>query len=123
MAINKTISILGSTGSIGTQTLEVIDNSNIEYKINSITANNNIDLLGEQIEKYNPKRAVICNLDKFKDFNSIYNGPTEILYGDDGLDVVVNDTSNDLIISSLVGFSGVIPTLKAIKNKIKIVFN
>lgn len=116
----KTISILGSTGSIGTQSLEVIDKSKLEFTINSLTANNNIKLLSQQIDKYKPKRAVICNLEKYNEFTSTYSGSTEILYGDTGLENVVDDTDNNLIISSLVGFSGVIPTLKAINNNINV---
>lgn len=116
---NRNISILGSTGSIGTQTLDVITKSN-NININYLTTNTNIELLEKQCKLFNPKGLVITDEESFINFKSStsYNG--QILYGDEGLLEVSSDTSTDLLVSSLVGFAGVVPTLNAINNKIDV---
>jgi len=120
MEKNRSISILGSTGSIGTQTLDVISESN-SIEIDFLTTNRNIELLELQCQKFNPKvGVVVCDEDKYYEFknNTSYKG--EILFGSEGLDRLSSNKSTDLIVSSLVGFAGVIPTLNAIKNGIDI---
>ncbi len=110
----KKISILGSTGSIGTQALDVISR-NPGLAINYLTANGNIDLLEKQIESFNPRGVVISNEDSYKTFkkNSRFKG--EILFGREGLIEAAVADDNDIILSSLVGFAGVEPTLAAVK--------
>lgn len=115
----RNISILGSTGSIGTQTLDVISQSQ-NIKINYLTTNSRIDLLEEQCNAHIPKGVVISDYDAFKKFKSNTNFKGEIHFGDEGLDIVTSDKSTDLLISSLVGFAGVIPTLNAINNNIDV---
>jgi 1-deoxy-D-xylulose-5-phosphate reductoisomerase len=110
----KSISILGSTGSIGTQTLDVIKKKPENYKINWLTTNSNIDLLKEQIKQFSPFGVVIANEEKYTEFKNKANFSGEILCGKDGLIQVGKDDS-DLLVSSLVGFAGVRPTLEAIK--------
>ncbi len=120
MEKNRSISILGSTGSIGTQTLEVVSESE-SIEIDFLTTNGNIELLESQCHKFNPNiGVVICDESKYFEFrkNTSYKG--EVLFGSDGLDKLTSNETTDLIVSSLVGFSGVIPTLNAIKNGIDI---
>jgi 1-deoxy-D-xylulose-5-phosphate reductoisomerase len=111
----KTISILGSTGSIGVQTLQVIDSIKESYRIGFLTANNNIDLLAQQIKKYNPVGIVVRDKDACKELHRKidFNGIT--LCGKEGLLEAAGDSINDIVLSALVGFSGVEPTLSAIK--------
>jgi 1-deoxy-D-xylulose-5-phosphate reductoisomerase len=120
MEKNKSISILGSTGSIGTQSLEVISETSgiqIEY----LTTNSNIELLEQQCKIYNPKSGVVvCDEYKYKEFKNSTSYKGEVLFGNEGLSQVTSQEDTDLVISSLVGFSGVIPTLNAIKNGIDI---
>ncbi len=110
----RTISILGSTGSIGVQALDVLDSISDNFRIAYLTANTNIDLLSEQIKKFNPIGVVVGNkelslrLKRLIDFNGI------VLYGKEGLIEAASDNINDLVLSALVGFSGVEPTMAAI---------
>ena len=115
-----TISILGSTGSIGIQTLEVIDSYAEQFDIKYLTSNTRIDLLAKQIKKYRPYGVVITDEAAYKKFIDSTDFKGEILFGSEGLDKVTSDKSNDLIISALVGFAGVLPTLNAIRHKIDV---
>lgn len=112
--MNKTISILGSTGSIGEQTLSVIDQSDC-YSVGYLTVQSNIQKLEQQALKYNPIGVVITSESHYNEFkkNSSYKG--KILFGVDGLCEAACSEDTDILMSSLVGFSGVIPTLEAIK--------
>lgn len=115
----RNISILGSTGSIGTQTLEVISESQ-NIKINYLTTNSNIALLEEQCKLFNPKGVVVSDYDSYFQFKNQSSFKGKILFGSEGLEEVSSDKSTNLLVSSLVGFAGVIPTLQAIENKIDI---
>ncbi len=110
----KVISILGSTGSIGRQTLDVIAQKPKNYKINWLTTNSNIDLLESQTKKFLPNGVVIASEKNYKEFKKKTNFSGEILCGKDGLTHLASQ-NNDLLVSSLVGFAGVEPTLHAIK--------
>ncbi|MCX7735178.1 MAG: 1-deoxy-D-xylulose-5-phosphate reductoisomerase [Candidatus Kapabacteria bacterium] len=116
----KKISILGSTGSIGLQSLEVIDLINDNYKINFLTANTKIDLLAKQVEKYHPVGVAISDEASYWEFKRKYNFDCKVLCGEEGVAEAAAYSENDIIIQALVGFSGVKPTLEAISNKIKI---
>lgn len=112
----KTVSVLGSTGSIGVQTLDVISRLNDEFEIGYLTTNTKTDILLNQIKQFNPKGIVIVNENSYRDINSRLNGYTgTILCGEEGLIEAASDTCNDLVVSALVGFSGVKPTLAAIE--------
>ncbi len=116
--MKKHIAILGSTGSIGTQTLEVIDAHPNHFVASVLTANNNVDLLIEQCLKYAPKTAVITNqahYNKLKE--ALTNTPTTALAGEDALSEVVTAPEIDIVLTALVGYSGLRPTLSAIKAK------
>ncbi len=112
--MQKTISILGSTGSIGEQTLSVIDQS-VGYSVGYLTAQSNIQKLEQQALTYNPLGVVITSEPHYNEFkkNTSYKG--KILFGVDGLCEAACSDETDLLMSSLVGFSGVVPTLEAIK--------
>jgi len=112
----KRIAILGSTGSIGTQALEVIEEQNHLYEAYVLTANNSADLLIEQARKYNPAAVVIANdlhYDKVKD--ALADLPIKVYAGTDALCQVVQDDNVDIVLASMVGFAGLRPTISAIK--------
>ena len=112
----KRIAILGSTGSIGTQALEVIEEQNHLYEAYVLTANNSADLLIEQARKYNPATVVIANdlhYDKVKE--ALADLPIKVYAGADALCQVVQDENVDIVLASMVGFAGLRPTISAIK--------
>jgi 1-deoxy-D-xylulose-5-phosphate reductoisomerase len=115
-----TVSILGSTGSIGVQTLEVIDHHPEQFEIRYLTTNKRIDILAAQIKRYNPYAVVIGDEKAYKKFKETVSFGGKILYGTEGLNEAASDTANDLVISALVGFAGVVPTLSAIRNGIDV---
>lgn len=112
--------ILGSTGSIGTQVLEVVRQHPDKFEIIALSANNNWEEFAVQIQEFRPKVAVICNQNHFKDLNDEINTDTEILSGADQLISLVQRDDVDTILNSLVGFSGFIPTIEALKANKKV---
>lgn len=114
--IKRNISILGSTGSIGQQTLDVLSSLNSNFEISFLSANKNFKLLNEQAKKYRPKAVIITNYDAYKEFLKISDFSGDVFFGDDGIAEAISKYNNDLIVSALVGFSGVTPTLQAIRN-------
>lgn len=112
--MKKKISILGSTGSIGTQALEVIEKLGDKFEIISLSAGGNIDLLNEQITKFHPKSVCVSkNADKVI-------GCDKVLSGTEGLDEICSNTENDIILVAVSGKIGLEPTITAIKNHINI---
>ncbi|MCL4140200.1 UNVERIFIED_CONTAM: hypothetical protein GTU68_025974 [Idotea baltica] len=104
----KRIAVLGSTGSIGTQTLEVVREQNQQFCVNVLTANNNVDLLIEQAKTFLPKVVVITNPAKYNKLKEGLNGlDIEILAG----------ATAHVVLTALVGFAGLLPTIAAIKAK------
>lgn len=120
MGNRKQISILGSTGSIGVQTLDVINASKDNIEILYLTANYNIDLLEKQVFEFNPQNVVIVDEKSYKEFKKHTSFKGNILCGKDEVINAASDRNNDLVISSLVGFAGVLPTLSAINNGIDV---
>lgn len=112
--MSKSISIFGSTGSIGVQTLEIVANDYDSFDIKYLTTNKNIKLLIKQIEKFNPYGIVINDYDSYIEFKRDYNFGGKVLYGKEGL-VEAASEKVDVFISALVGFAGVEPTLEAIR--------
>jgi len=116
----KKVSILGSTGSIGCNALDVIDSLNHnEYNIKVIclSTNSRISLLAEQIKKHSPETVVIGDKKAYEEFKSNFSFPeTEILFGNDALSEISGRDNYELLISALVGFSGLKPTVNAIKS-------
>jgi len=115
MVNKKNIAILGSTGSIGRSTLEVISNFSERFRVTYLTAHRNMDLLQEQIQKFKPRAVAVleeCNASVLK---KLTNGSTEIFVGEQGLCEIVSRDDVDIVVSSLVGFAGLKPTLQAIE--------
>src|SRR5574344_1729537 len=117
--MKKKISILGSTGSIGTQTLEVIEKIPDKFEIIALTGGRNIDLLKEQIKKFKPKFACVGQEKDALEIKEEFPD-TKILFGAGGLEEICSNTENDLIEVAVSGKIGLKPTLTAIKNKINI---
>lgn len=112
----KNISILGSTGSIGTQTLDVVDK--LGLNVVALTASTNITLLEEQVRKYKPQLAVVFDEAKAKIFKeNIKDMDTLVLSGMDGLIAAATIASAELVLNSVVGMVGLKPTIAAANAK------
>lgn len=113
------VSILGSTGSIGTQALEVIDDLKGIKNINivGISGNKNIKLLEEQARKYLPKLVAVPNEDDARQLKiSLADTSVEVVSGgSEGLSLIATDPDVDMVLSAIVGFAGLVPTMQAIK--------
>ncbi|HPE76434.1 MAG TPA: 1-deoxy-D-xylulose-5-phosphate reductoisomerase [Draconibacterium sp.] len=114
--MKKRIAILGSTGSIGTQALEVIQQNPEKFEVEVLTANNNVDILIGQAKKFQPNAVVIANPDKYNYVSeALKNEPIKVYAGADALNQVVQMETIDLVLTAMVGYSGLIPTYNAIK--------
>jgi 1-deoxy-D-xylulose-5-phosphate reductoisomerase len=114
--MQKQVAILGSTGSIGTQTLEVIEKNPDHFKLEILTAHNNADVLIAQSRKFLPNHVVISNEDKYHYVSrELSDLPVKVYAGTDALEQIVEMDSVDIVMSALVGFSGLQPTLNAIQ--------
>jgi 1-deoxy-D-xylulose-5-phosphate reductoisomerase len=114
--MKKRIAILGSTGSIGTQTLEVISQNPDHFEVEVLTANNNIELLIAQAKQYQPNVVVItnnCHYDLLKE--ALKDEPIKVYAGKEALEQVVQMDTIDVVVTAMVGYSGLIPTCKAIQ--------
>ncbi|MDP2336709.1 MAG: 1-deoxy-D-xylulose-5-phosphate reductoisomerase [Bacteroidota bacterium] len=114
--MRKRIAILGSTGSIGAQTLEVISQNPDHFEVEVLTANNNIELLIEQAKLFRPNVVVISNLchyDQLKE--ALKDEPIKVYAGKEAVQQVVQMSNIDLVVTAMVGYSGLIPTCNAIK--------
>lgn len=113
----KRISVLGSTGSIGMQTMEVIRSNRELFNLEAITANSSIDLLEQQVREFRPKLAVIYDESKYAELKSRVGAMTEVATGREGLIAAATITEADTVVSAIVGIAGLIPTYHAITNK------
>ncbi|MGN0017540.1 MAG: 1-deoxy-D-xylulose-5-phosphate reductoisomerase [Candidatus Gastranaerophilaceae bacterium] len=111
----KKISIIGSTGSIGTQSLEVIEKLEDNFEIVALAGGTNVDLLNKQIKKFKPK--YVCLAEKNEQLDS---QGARTLYGDEGLQEICANKENDIILVAVSGKIGLKPTLSAIENNIDI---
>ena len=119
--MKKGIAILGSTGSIGTQTLEVINEHKNLFSVEVLTANNNCDLLIDQAKKYKPNAVVIVNRDKYDKVNSeLFKLGIKVYTGQKSLEQIVESEKINIVLTALVGYSGLTPTINAIKHGKKI---
>ncbi len=100
--------VLGSTGSIGVNTLKIAERFSIE--VEALVAGNNIELLNKQIEKFSPKFVAISSKDKIPLVNH-----KKVLYGEEGILEILNESKSSLVVNALVGFFGLKPTLESIK--------
>src|SRR5574344_1096504 len=117
--MKKKITILGSTGSIGTQALEVIEKLPEQFEIIALSAGNNIELLKKQIKKFNPKTVCVANETYIKDIKAEYPS-IEVVFAEEGLKEIASNKQNDLLLVAVSGKVGLKPTIKAIENKIDI---
>ncbi len=116
MSGKKNVAILGSTGSIGTQTLDVIQSHPEKFQIEVLTAQNNADLLIEQALKFQPNCVVIANESLYQKVKeALIPHDIKVFAGDQAIADVVTMESIDLVLTALVGYSGLIPTIKAIE--------
>jgi 1-deoxy-D-xylulose-5-phosphate reductoisomerase len=114
--MKKRIAILGSTGSIGTQTLEVIAQNPTHFEVEVLTANNNIELLIEQAKRFQPNVVVITNNCHYEILKEALQGePIKIYAGKEALEQVVQMDTIDVVVTAMVGYSGLIPTCNAIR--------
>ncbi len=112
----KNIILLGSTGSIGTQTLEVVEKLENQFNIVALACGNNIELLKQQIKKFHPKYVCIQNQEKIKELKEEFPN-IEFLYGENGLIELASLNDYDILVSATNGIVSVKATLKAIENK------
>jgi len=114
--MKKRIAILGSTGSIGTQTLEVIEQNPDHFEVEVLTANNNVDLLVQQAKKFKPNMVVVANECRYEFVrDALNNEPVKVFAGREAMNQIVQIDSIDMVMSALVGYAGLMPTLQAIK--------
>lgn len=112
----KKLAILGSTGSIGTQTLQVVDEFPQLFSVEILAANNNWQLLGEQAQKYHPKFVVVNNLAAYEKLSTTWSDPqTKVLYGMDNLLQILGETPLDMVVGAMGGAIGIAPTLRALE--------
>ncbi len=112
----KNIAILGSTGSIGTQTLEVIEAHPDLFTAEVLTANNNVALLAEQALKFKPNAVVIGNEEKYTELKeALKNEDIKVFAGKEALAQVVTFGTVDVVVTATVGYSGLLPTVNAIR--------
>ncbi|NBI27396.1 1-deoxy-D-xylulose-5-phosphate reductoisomerase [Chengkuizengella marina] len=113
--MSKHISILGSTGSIGTQTLDVISMYKEDFIIESLAAGSNLPLFVEQINTYHPKKVSVANKSLAEQLKPLISSSIEVFYGDEGLIEVAANTNATFIVNALVGSQGLKPTISAIE--------
>ena len=112
----RTIAILGSTGSIGTQTLQVVDEHPECFEVYALTANDRVDELIEQARKYQPEAVVIANEAKYEYLKeALQDMPIKVYGGYEAICQIVQSGPIDVVVTALVGFSGLRPTIEAIK--------
>ncbi len=110
------IAILGSTGSIGTQALDVIEANSEHFEVEVLTANGNAELLIAQAKKFKPNAVVITDESKYKQVkDALFSDDIKVFAGADSLSQVVEMESIDMVLTALVGYAGLKPTLAAIK--------
>ena len=113
----KQIAILGSTGSIGTQALEVIKEHSDLYEVYCLTANNKVELLAEQAHQFKPAAIVIANEQRYDELKELMSDlpDVKVYAGKQALDEIVEAAPIDMVLTAMVGFAGLSPTIHAIK--------
>ncbi len=121
MTEKKKIAILGSTGSIGTQALEIAREQKDRIQIEVLTANSNADLLIAQAKEFNPNHVVIADESKYLQVKeALADDDIKVFAGNKSIADVMEITSADTVLTAMVGYSGLLPTIKAIENKKRI---
>lgn len=114
--MKRQIAILGSTGSIGTQALQVIKEHPDLYEVYALTANNQVDLLARQAREFQPEAVVIANEDKYPALKEALSDlPVKVYAGKDVLAQIVESQPIDIVLTAMVGYAGLLPTMNAIR--------
>ena len=117
---SQSVTILGSTGSIGVSTLDVISRHRSRYNLHALTARNNVELLAEQCALYRPNFAVVLEPEKASELESRLKAlkvtETQVDYGSGALQRVAEDSSVDVVVAAIVGSAGLMPTMAAAKS-------
>ncbi len=114
--MKKQIAILGSTGSIGTQALQVIEEHPDLYEVYALTANNQVELLAQQARKFHPEAVVIANEEKYLQLKDMLADlPVKVYAGAEALCQIVESGPIDIVLTAMVGYAGLRPTMNAIK--------
>lgn len=113
----KRISVLGSTGSIGIQTMEVARNNQESFAIEAVAANSNVDLMEQQVREFRPKLTAIFDESKYLELKNRVGSITEVVTGMEGLIAAATLEEADTVVSSIVGIAGLVPTYHAVKAK------
>ncbi|NLR95000.1 1-deoxy-D-xylulose-5-phosphate reductoisomerase [Flammeovirga agarivorans] len=117
----KSVAILGSTGSIGTQALDVIRANTSLFSVSILSAGNNVELLIQQCIEFKPKYAIIGNKDKFSQLKeALIDTEIKVLASVDGICEALENATSDIVLTALVGYAGLKPTLTAIDQGITI---
>lgn len=112
----RNLAVLGSTGSIGTQTLDVVSQHRELFDIDLLTANNNAELLIKQALEFEPNNVVICNKEKYGIVaEALKNSNVKVFAGIESVNELVKSSAVDMVVAAMVGFSGLEPTINAIK--------
>ena len=111
----KKIAVLGSTGSIGTQTLEIV-RTNKDIQVTALAAGSNIELLEAQIREFSPKLAAVWDEEKAAELKSrVRDLDVHVFSGMDGLLAVAAEPEAEILVTAIVGMIGILPTIEAIK--------
>ncbi len=113
----KQICILGSTGSIGTQALQVIEEHSDLYEVYALTANNRVELLAEQAHRFRPAAVVVANEQRYDELKALMSDlpDVKVYAGAQALNEIVESMPIDMVLTAMVGFAGLSPTIHAIK--------
>lgn len=113
----KQIAILGSTGSIGTQALQVIEEHNDLYEVYCLTANNRIEMLAEQAHRFHPAAVVVANEQRYDELQRLMDDlpDVKVYAGKQALDEIVQADPIDMVLTAMVGYAGLSPTIHAIQ--------
>lgn len=113
--------ILGSTGSIGTQALDVVRQHPDRYEVYCLTANNSVEKLARQAREFKPAAVVIANETHYEALQELLRDePIKVYAGKEALEQIVSAEPIDMVLAAMVGFSGLVPTIKAIESHKKI---
>ena len=114
--MRKQLAILGSTGSIGTQTLDVVAEHPDLFEVYTLTANNNVELLIEQAKRFNPDSVVIANEAHYPRLQeALKELPIKVYAGDEAIAQIVEAAPIDIVVTAMVGYAGLKPTIRAIE--------
>lgn len=116
--MKRKVAILGSTGSIGVQTLDVIGRHPDIFEVELLTANNNWELLAKQAKRFNSNSVVVCNREHYGNLSQALEGEDiKVFAGIDSAVDLIRLSDTDIVVAAMVGFSGLRPTIEAIKSK------